>query len=264
MRNRVGTRWTLAALALATIPAAARAECPHPYMPLRTGATWVYLMSWTGSTPGPVKRILTTRVTSVEVKGDGQVVRMTNTESVSTGKGDDRIVGRSEQVFKCTPDGIVAALEPGVVKRCPGNASTCAEGTQVPSDTEILSNEGVLLPPSVALNPGQSWRQRLSYRVNPPSSALGSPASGLVGSRESTETVATNERITTPAGAMDTVKVTSEETVVVPHLAQATPPGGSQPGRTRKSSSWYARGVGLVRFADDAHTTELLSYTPGF
>ena len=249
MRVEAGTtRFACGALLLLAAPIGARAECPHPYMPWREGAVWVY-SSGSGVGVGAVKETLTVRVKSVVRTDTGEQATLSSVLVRSSAGGASHETVLPEQAFACGANGISAPTP--ATEACSG--SDCADRSRV----RVHSKSGVLMPPSDALRRGFSWEDRFAYEVSPPAgstatfSARGGSRSG---GRENRRTVDQVEMVNTPLGQVEAIKVIDREKVVMPHQREPF---------VRTTVSWYARGVGMVRMIDGDRVTELVSFTMG-
>ncbi|MDY7229777.1 hypothetical protein [Hyalangium rubrum] len=202
--------------------AVAEAPCPNPYFPLENGLKLTYragrsselTLSTQGVTAVPegVKGLL-----AVELKGKrGETEAFCTSEGVRTGLG-----------------GLEGTL-------------LSASGMQV----EVVSSEGVVVPPSVNMVPGSVWRNSLSVKMQPPESAK-MPGMVIATTFDKEATVVGEEEVTVGAGTFKAVKVKNTTT------ARASRPGAK--GRQIDSFIWFAPGVGIIKVSTgDSTDLELL------
>ncbi len=192
------------------------AACPNPYFPLEEGLKWTYrarsselTVSTREVTPTPegLKGLLV-----VDLKGrSGQTEAFCTSEGVRTGLG-----------------GLEGTL-------------LSASGMQV----EVVSAEGVAVPPAARMVPGASWKNSLSVKMQPPA---GSKMPGMVmaSTIDKEATVIGEEEVTVGGGTFKALKVKNLTT------ARASRAGAQ--GRSVESFIWFAPGVGIVKIATGGST----------
>lgn len=242
----------LAALVLVA-PLAASAECPHPFMPMRYGTTWVYSVTTGEKYAQPQRRTLTVRVENIERNAEGDLVTLSSSLSGTDLQGQKVDQKLPAQAFQCGPKGIAAPMPADEdTAECPTGSSCARTGGK--SRIKVQTKEGVFLPPPEALQQGASWTDTFAYQVTPPSATSATKGRPGSGRRESRKTVTSVEMVKTPLGDVEAIKVTDDEKVTMPFQPQVF---------TRTTVSWYAKRVGLVRTVDGERVTELVSFTPG-
>ncbi|MBN1210843.1 MAG: hypothetical protein JXB05_38700 [Myxococcaceae bacterium] len=165
-------------------------------------------------------------------------------EVASTAEGQKGLLavelkGRSGQTEAfCTSEGVRTGL--GGLE----GALLSASGMQV----EVVSAEGVAVPPSAKMVPGASWRNSLSVRMKPPESSK-MPAGMVIATTFDKEaTVVGEEEVKVEGGTFKALKVKNLTT------ARASRPGAQ--GRSIESLIWFAPGVGIVKVSTGG-TTDL-------
>jgi hypothetical protein len=148
---------------------------------------------------------------------------------------------RGETEAFCTSEGVRTGL--GGLE----GTLLSASGMQV----EVVSTEGVAVPPAANMVPGSSWRNSLSVKMQPPESAK-MPAGLVIATTFDKEaTVIGEEAVTVEAGTFKALKVKNTTT------ARASRPGAQ--GRSIDSYIWFAPGVGIVKVSTgDSTDLELL------
>lgn len=197
----------------------ASAPCPHPYFPLEDGLVLKYRAG---------KQELLARF-SEAVRADG-----TGQAKLSLKLGGNEKEGSA--LATCSKDGVTT--DSG------GMAVVALQSTGL--DVKIVESEGMLLPPLDALRGGQSWVNRVSIELSPPTTVrmpLGMKPTIRTTFRAEATWVA-DEKVTTPAGTFDAIKLRTRTTAV----AGAT---GSE--RSMDSFAWFAEGVGLVKIQTGEH-----------
>jgi hypothetical protein len=202
--------------------ASAPADCPNPYFPLEDGLKLTYragsselTISTQGvaATPEGLKGLL-----AVDLKGrQGETEAFCTSEGVRTGLG-----------------GLEGAL-------------LSASGMKV----EVVSTEGVAVPPAARMVPGASWKNSLSVKMQPPESSKLPGGVVIATTFDKEATVIGEEEVTVEAGTFKALKVKNVTT------ARASRPGAQ--GRTIDSFIWFAPGVGIIKVSTgDSTDLELL------
>ncbi len=215
----------------------AQSACDYPYNPLRTGATWEY------SDPYQTYSETVTAVT-------GGASQSTVTEAYD--------MGTSNATFDmtCGSNGIESFQ---MQNRWAGQSS----GAQM---TMTAHSGWTLVPPS-ELAPGTTWNSSVTWVVNEPQ-PQGSPPITITTAVTDAYTATGVESVTTPAGTFDAIRVdvvSTSETDYPPQLAA----GSNVMTSTQSLTYWFARGVGMVKFASNgtsqAYVQQLVAYSvPGF
>jgi hypothetical protein len=116
-----------------------------------------------------------------------------------------------------------------------------ASGMQV----EVVSAEGVAVPPAASMVPGASWKNSLSVKMQPPAGSK-MPGVVLASTFDKEATVIGEEEVTVGGGTFKALKVKNTTT------ARASR-AGSQ-GRSIESFIWFAPGVGIVKVVTGGST----------
>lgn len=292
MCYRIKMQFLITACVALLLPLSAWAQCPHPFMPYRAGAIWVYDV--TG--PSGQKVTLTLSVESIAHHNNGEIAKVNSRWSTITPKGEDQTLAQISQMYRCDADGMHTAPQsakpsdecaPG--EKCDSAANRKGVKAQ---KADSVESKGVALPPEAALQVGAEWSESFDMQVTRPAnevpvqpgsgsgggSALGpSSASGppsgyppTAGSptartpqtgtrvghatRESTNKVEAMESIKTPMGPVDAIKIVGEQMVKMPF--------DDRPKKSR-SVTWLGRRVGMLRFTDGSQSMELVRFVPG-
>lgn len=191
--------------------------CPNPYFPLENGLKLTY-------------------------RAGSSELRISTREVMSTAEGQKGLLavdlkGRSGQTEAfCTSEGVRTGL--GGLE----GTLLSASGMQV----EVVSAEGVAVPPAANMVPGSSWRNSLSVKLQPPAGSKMPAGMVLASTFDKEATVLGEEEVTVAAGTFKALKVKNLTT------ARASR-AGSQ-GRTVESFIWFAPGVGIVKVATGGST----------
>jgi hypothetical protein len=198
------------------MPAAA-AACPNPYFPLEDGLKLTYRAGSSEltistrevtATPEGLKGLL-----AVDLKGkSGQTEAFCTSEGVRTGLG-----------------GLEGTL-------------LSASGMQV----EVVSAEGMAVPPAASLVPGASWKNSLSVKMQPPANSKMPAGMVFASTFDKEATVVGEEDVTIQAGTFKALKV---KNITTARASRA----GSQ-GRSVESLIWFAPGVGIIKIATGGST----------
>lgn len=169
-------------------------------------------------------------------------LRISTHEVTSTAEGQKGLLavdlkGRSGQTEAfCTSEGVRTGL--GGLE----GTLLSASGMQV----EVVSAEGVAVPPAAKMVPGSSWRNSLSVKLQPPAGSKMPAGMVLASTFDKEATVIGEEEVTVAAGTFKALKVKNLTT------ARASR-AGSQ-GRSVESFIWFAPGVGIVKVATGGST----------
>jgi hypothetical protein len=195
----------------------AEGACPNPFFPLEEGLKLTYragsselTISTRGvtSTPEGLKGLL-----AVDLKGrSGETEAFCTSEGVRTGLG-----------------GLEGTL-------------LSASGMKV----EVVSAEGVAVPPAARMVPGSSWKNSLSVKLQPPEGSKMPAGMVLASTFDKEATVLGEEEVTVGAGTFKALKVKNLTT------ARASRPGAQ--GRSIESFIWFAPGVGIIKVATGNNT----------
>lgn len=195
----------------------AEGSCPNPFFPLEEGLKLTYragsselTISTRGvtSTTEGLKGLL-----AVDLKGrSGETEAFCTSEGVRTGLG-----------------GLEGTL-------------LSASGMKV----EVVSAEGVAVPPAARMIPGSSWKNSLSVKLQPPEGSKMPAGMVLASTFDKEATVLGEEEVTVGAGTFKALKVKNLTT------ARASRPGAQ--GRSIESVIWFAPGVGIIKIATGNNT----------
>lgn len=195
----------------------AAAACPNPYFPLEEGLKLTYRAGSSALT------IVTREVTSTPEGLKGLLA------VDLSGRG-----GETEAF--CTSEGVRTGL--GGLE----GTLLSASGMKM----EVVSAEGMAVPPAASLVPGASWKNSLSVRMQPPEGSKMPAGMVLASTFDKEATVVGEEEVTVAAGTFTALKVKNTTT------ARASRPGAQ--GRSVESFIWFAPGVGIVKVATGGST----------
>jgi hypothetical protein len=192
-------------------------DCPNPYFPLEDGLKLTYRA-------GSSQLTISTREVASTAEGQKGLLAVD-------------LKGRSGQTEAfCTSEGVRTGL--GGLE----GTLLSASGMQV----EVVSAEGVAVPPSAKMVPGSSWRNSLSVKMKPPDSSK-MPAGMVIATTFDKEaTVVGEEEVKVEGGTFKALKVKNLTT------ARASRPGAQ--GRSIESFIWFAPGVGIIKVATGGNT----------
>lgn len=192
---------------LPTVTSVAHA-CDHPYFPVQADARWTYRTS--GSAPEEMVESRT------PIRADGFVSRT-------------ELAGASvEQEWQCSGDGLVAMQ--------------LSRLAMPQSQLRFVSTSvtGVTLPAVSAWNLGAAWST--VYQVEGgPVAGSGNPAQGRI---SVASTIVAEESVTVPAGTYTALKL-NHRTML--ELSVTVRDFVAPMNLTFETTSWHARGVGLVK-----------------
>ncbi len=198
------------------MPVAAGA-CPHPYFPLENGLKLTYRA-------GSSELTISTREVGPTADGLKGLVAVD-------------LKGRSgETEAFCTSEGVRTGL--GGLE----GTLLSASGMKV----EVVSAEGMAVPPAARMVPGASWRNSLSVKLQPPEGSKMPEGMVFASTFDKEATVIGEEDITVSAGTFKALKVKNVTT------ARASRPGAQ--GRSVESFIWFAPGVGILKVATGGST----------
>jgi hypothetical protein len=203
--------------------------CDHPYLPLRTGASWSY-----ASTEGAYTWSVTSASGSAEAASatmDFSVPELTTTVH-----------------WGCGPEGITSY----------DFGSFSGAGFDYAISFEVIDSAGSWLPAPELMVPGYSWSN--DYTTVATTSAEGFSAETTATTSESW-TVAGFGTVAIPAGTFDALRIdgTATTTVTSSSFGIAIPPS------TWSRSFWLVEGVGIVRYTTSVEgyssSAELTAYS---
>ncbi len=168
--------------------------------------------------------------------------------------------GRSElslatREVKTTDGGLTSTLAVDMGGKAGSTEATCAadgvrtgvgglEGTLLSAsgmDVEVVSAEGVVVPPASTMVPGGSWKNSLSVKLRPPETAKlpGGIRPVLSSTFDKEATVVGEEEVTVSAGTFKALKVRN--------ITTARAGRSEAMSRSLESYIWFAPGVGIVK-----------------
>ena len=225
-----GRFYLAAAVALAPLAATAAPACPSAWMPMLRGAEWTYR-----NTAG--ERV-TLQVSGADSRNGFVIATIDTLAPVAAGEKSE---GTGEPVlqttFLCTADGLDLPF---------GEAVTAGR-----MRIETMKQEGTTLPTPAKLVPGATWTSSRTLRIT--------AGDHISRSRiASTHTAGGMEKVETPAGTFDAMRIDVELSVTsIVDSPRSTSVAGSLLPTKGSSHQWFAKGVGLVKM-----TTEV-SPVPG-
>jgi hypothetical protein len=204
-----------------TAPAHAVTACDHPYMPLRTGASWTYATTQT---------TMAWSVTSASGSTDSAAATMEITMPS----------GSMTVHWTCGSQGIVSYDFGSLSAPSFGQVATI----------EVINSSGTFLPPADRLAPGSSWPNNHTVVMHVSEQGF---TMDITSETSETLTVTGMETITVPAGTFEALRVDGTETV--------SASGGmvAVPSYTMSTSHWYAKGVGIVRYSYTGKQTQVVA-----
>ena len=201
----------------------AAGSCDHPYFPIRDGARWTYESNIQGMKPTQYTQ------TIEQLSGDAFVMRQTFGE-VST---DFR--------WKCGSQGL-SSPEYGAVG-----------GSNSQFKMEVVSFSGVMFPPASKWVVGSTWDASYTMRGQMTGAAKGQ----MSGDVNMTSKIVGEETVKVKAGSFRALKVTVTQKMNMTMTIQ----NRSTPiNNTLEITSWYARGVGLVKSSFQGGGSQLIGY----
>lgn len=213
---------------LAILPSLARGQsCPHPFMPLKVGATWVYRLS-----SGADHLTMTVKVESARKDRDGEVADLLTRVTDK----NDRVIAEVLRPYRCASDGIHS--DP------PMGGARGPDGQKV--EVKVLERRGVTLPPPDALHAGTAFHEGFTLEIK----AGSDPAARIA--RDAELQVVGIEPLTVEAGTFEAVHVVGEESVLLPATTKPM---------KQKSETWYGKGVGMIRTRSNEGSFELVKFT---
>lgn len=210
-------------------PELADTACDHPYLPLRAGSSWTYATS---------EGTMTWGVASATGSVDSAAATM-----------DIAMPGGSMTVhWACGSEGVVSYDF--------GTLSIAGMGDV--ATVEVVDSSGTFLPAADLLVPGYSWPNAYTTVMNISQEGFSADLTMTV---SETWTAVGMETITVPAGTFEALRVDGTE-----NLSMAGFMGSEPVNVTVSATYWYAKGVGVVRYASSASAGsnsggELTSYT---
>jgi hypothetical protein len=111
---------------------------------------------------------------------------------------------------------------------------------------EVVSAEGMAVPPAASMVAGASWRNSLSVKLQPPEGSKMPAGMVLASTFDKEAAVIGEEEVTVEAGTFKALKVKNTTT------ARASRPGAQ--GRSVESFIWFAPGVGIVKVSTGSST----------
>ncbi len=189
--------------------------CDHPYLPLRSGASWSYDSSEGG---------LTWSVTSAGGSAESASATMAFSMPEATFTVN----------WTCSSAGITSYDL--------GNISSSAFGEIV--TLEVVNSSGSWLPPAENLVPGYSWSNDYTMVV---SSSFEGASVELTTTTSESWSVGGMETVSVPAGTFEALRIDGTSTIETSGFM-----GISVPPTTTSQTFWYAEGVGIVRYTSSS------------
>lgn len=202
-----------------TAAAFAAGPCPHPYFPLEDGLELKYRAG---------KEDISARFTEAKQTADSAQAKMTVKVGAKGKEGSTLAICNAQGLGTESGGlGVVALQSSGL-------------------DVKITESEGILLPTPDALKSGQPWTNKVSIEMTPPDTVkMPMGMKPIIRTTfKADATYVAEEKVTTPAGTFDAIKIRNLTTAV----AGAT---GSE--RSLESFIWFASGVGLVKVMTGDH-----------
>ncbi len=196
---------------------AAVAACPNPYFPMEDGLKLTYRA-------GRSDLVLTTK--DVRTTPEGQKATL----------AVDMKGRQGETELTCTAEGVRTGLG--------GLEGTLLSASGM--DVEVVAAEGMAVPAPATMVPGGTWKNSLSVKLQPPSTAKMRPIISTTFDKEAT--VVGEEQVQVGAGTFKALKVRNLTT------ARSNRQGAS--GRSIESFIWFAPGVGILK-VETAGRTDL-------
>lgn len=197
--------------AAVTVSRTAETACDHPYLPMRSGASWTF-----ADTQGT----LTWTVSDASGSTDSASAVM---EIAFPG-------GSIATHWTCTPAGIVSYDF--------GSISASGMGAVVALD--VTDSSGVTLPPAELLTPGYSWSNSYTTTISAPGVGV---AVDMTSTTDESLTVVGTETVSVPAGTFEALRIDGTTVSSFSGMMVAIP------GLTSNSSYWFVEGIGIVRYA---------------
>ena len=201
--------------------------CDHPYLPLRTGASWSYAGS------------------------DGDLAWSVTSASGSADEASATMDFAAPSVtmtvhWTCGSAGIVSYDLVSLSALDLGNVATM----------DIVDTSGTWLPPAENLAPGSSWSNEYTMVVSVPDAGdLGDMSTRV----SESWTVAGVETVSVPAGTFEALRIDGTATMTM------STPMGDMPAIALSMSYWFAKDVGIVRSTHSSEgfssQSELTSYS---
>jgi hypothetical protein len=213
---------------------AAQSACDYPYNPMRLGATWEYALA--GALYSETVKAVTGGMPQANV-------------TVAYDSGDSR----GTYGMTCGPNGIEDFQQ---------QFGALGQGASV--QMTMTSHSGWTLVPPDQLAPGVSWQSTVEWRMRQEANGQ---AFNMTYQMADAYTAVGVESVTTPAGTFEAIRVDNHSTTRISGLPQITGANGITE-TTSSLTSWYARGVGLVKMTVNGDrpmvVEELIAYSvPG-
>jgi len=190
--------------------------CDHPYLPLRSGASWSLdspdgAMIWTVTSAGGSADSASAAM-DISVAGVGLTIHWT-----------------------CTTEGIVSYDFGSISSSDFGGVATL----------DVVDSSGVWLPAADLLVPGYSWSNDFSTVVT--AAAEGTSVELTTATSESWTVIGT-ETVSVPAGTFEALRIDGTSTTTATMSGLPIP----IPETSSNQSFWFAEGVGVVRYTSSS------------
>jgi hypothetical protein len=217
----------------------AATACDHPFLPLRTGASW----SYSGS--------------------DGQL-----TWSVTSAGGSAESASATMEMAAPSVNMTVHwnCSSAGIVSYDFANISALDVGEVATMD--IVDSSGTWLPPAGTLAPGSSWSNEYTLVMKLAETGSMGDISAVISESWS---VAGEETVSVPAGTFQALRMDGTVTMAISIPMGELPsttldiPLGEIPPISINTTYWFAKDVGIVRFTSSSEgftsQSELTSYS---
>ena len=199
------------------------AVCDHPYFPSAANTTWTYQSSFKNTQN--TTRILSNNGSSFVLENNVGKLKVKNT-------------------IKCESDGSLIQTEYPSMTGLAANIKI-----------QTISYEGAAFPPATRWIVGTTWTNTFNVKI---SISMGAQDMVQSGKMTIDSKIEKEETIKVPAGTFTALKVT--QTIKQDMLMNLG--GKSTPVKnTITTTSWYAKGVGLVKSVASTITTQLVKFS---
>ena len=223
LRYGIDMKPILFVIATLAFTSSAWAACDHPYFPSAANSTWLYQNSLKNTQN--TTRILSNNGSSFVLENNIGKLKVKNT-------------------LKCESDGSLTQTEyPSMT------------GMNANIKIETLSYEGAAFPPAAQWLVGASWINKFKVKMN---IKMGTRETNASGTMTIVSKITAEESVKVPAGTFTALKVMQ----TIQQDMTTIMGGKSIPMKnTITTTSWFARGVGLVKSVASTITTQLLKFT---
>ncbi len=206
---------------------AAATACDHPFMPLRTGASWTF-----DSNEGP----LTWSISSASGSGTTASATM-----------DIAVAGVALTTHWICDTGGIRSYDFGSLSEF-----QFGEVAQI----DVVDSSGTWLPAVENLTPGYSWSNSFTTVISVPAAGI---SADITTTTSESWTVVGMETVVVPAGSFDALRIDGTSDVTMSGMLVGIP------GFSSSQSYWFAEGIGIVRFTSSSEgyssSGELAAYS---